>query len=120
MPKKKYIVDLSNDERETLRQLVRRGKHSSRKVTRACILLWASDGFTNEQIVASLKTAFPPSSAPASGLLKKVTLVSTSGHCWPTMKWLVDEAYPQAARVRVGFVNLNTHRAASLSGGIIV
>ena len=58
MPKKKYLVDLSADERDTLLQLVRRGKHSSRKVTRARILLLASDGFTDEQIVASLKTAF--------------------------------------------------------------
>jgi len=58
MPKKKYLVDLSADERDTLRQLIKRGKHSSRKVTRARILLLASDGFTDEQIVASLKTAF--------------------------------------------------------------
>jgi transposase len=58
MPKKKYLVDLSADERETLLQLVRRGKHSSRKVTRARILLLAADGLTDEQIVASLKTAF--------------------------------------------------------------
>src|SRR5215207_9142697 len=58
MPKKKYLVDLSAEEREELRQLVRRGKHSSRKVTRARILLLASDGVTDEQIVASLKTAF--------------------------------------------------------------
>lgn len=58
MPKKKYLVDLSADERDTLRQLVKRGKHSSRKVTRARILLLASDGFTDEQIVKALKTAF--------------------------------------------------------------
>jgi transposase len=58
MPKKKYLVDLSADERETLLHLVRRGKHSSRKVTRARILLLAADGLTDEQIVASLKTAF--------------------------------------------------------------
>ena len=54
MPKKKYLVDLSADERETLQQLVRRGKHSSRKVTRARILLLASGGATDEQIVAAL------------------------------------------------------------------
>jgi hypothetical protein len=30
------------------------------------------------------------------------------------MKWLVDEAYPEAERVRVVLDNLNTHRAASL------
>ena len=58
MPKKKYLVDLYADERETLLKLVRRGKHSSRKVTRARILLLAADGSTDEQIVASLKTAF--------------------------------------------------------------
>lgn len=54
MPKKKYLVDLSAAEREELRQLVRRGKHSSRKVTRARILLLAADGSTDEQIVAAL------------------------------------------------------------------
>src|SRR5215208_623517 len=54
MPKKKYLVDLSADERETLRQLVRRGKHSSRKVTRARILLLAAGGATDKQIVSAL------------------------------------------------------------------
>jgi transposase len=54
VPKKKYPVDLSAEERETLRQLVRRGKHSSRKVTRARILLLAATGSTDEQIVAAL------------------------------------------------------------------
>lgn len=54
MPKKKYIVDLSADEREQLLELVRRGTHSSRKVTRARILLLATDGATDEQIVAAL------------------------------------------------------------------
>lgn len=58
MPKKKYLVDLTTDEREQLSQLVRRGKHSSRKVTRSRILLLASDGATDEQIVAALSTAF--------------------------------------------------------------
>lgn len=54
MPKKKYLVDLSTDEREELRHLVKRGKHSSRKVTRARILLLAAAGSTDEQIVAAL------------------------------------------------------------------
>ncbi len=54
MPKKKYLVDLSSDECEELRQLVKRGKHSSRKVTRARILLLASTGSTDEQIVAAV------------------------------------------------------------------
>ena len=37
MPKKKYLVDLSSGEREELLQLVRRGKHSSREVTRVVL-----------------------------------------------------------------------------------
>jgi len=35
MPKKKYGVDLSAEERTTLEQLVQRGKNSARKLTRA-------------------------------------------------------------------------------------
>jgi putative transposase len=58
MPKKKYLVDLSPEEHTELRQLVRRGKHSSRKVTRARILLLAADSAPDEQIVAALKTGF--------------------------------------------------------------
>ncbi len=56
MPKKKYLVDLSPEERETLRQLIKCGKPSARQVTRARILLHASDGLTDEQIGAALKT----------------------------------------------------------------
>jgi len=56
LPKKKYIVDLSADEREQLHQLIKRGKPSARKVTRARILLHASDGLTDEQIGAALNT----------------------------------------------------------------
>jgi transposase len=55
MPKKKYIVDLSTDEREHLQQLIGRGKSSARKLTRARILLKASDGCTDEEIVAALQ-----------------------------------------------------------------
>lgn len=55
MPKKKYLVDLSDDERAQLLQLIKRGTHASRKVTRARILLLAADGATDEQIVAALR-----------------------------------------------------------------
>ena len=54
MPKKKYIIDLTADEREQLQLMIRRGKTSSRKLTRARILLKASDGFTDLEIVAAL------------------------------------------------------------------
>lgn len=54
LPKKKYIIDLSAEEREQLLQLVRRGKNSSRKVTRARILLKANEGLIDDQIAAAL------------------------------------------------------------------
>jgi transposase len=54
LPAKKYIVDLSADEREQLLQLIRRGKPSARKVTRARILLKAADDLTDDQIAALL------------------------------------------------------------------
>jgi transposase len=56
LPKKKYIIDLSAEEREQLRQLITRGTPSARKVTRARILLHAADGLSDEQISAALKT----------------------------------------------------------------
>ena len=55
MPKKKYLVDLSQDERQSLLQLLRSGKHSSRKLVRARILLQADEGFTDDQIAQTLK-----------------------------------------------------------------
>jgi transposase len=54
MPKKKYIVNLNDAEREQLQQLLRFGKHPTRKVTRARILLKAADGCTDDQIAAAL------------------------------------------------------------------
>jgi transposase len=54
MAKKKYLIDLSDAEQEELQQLIRRGKHSSRRVTRARILLKAAAGCTDEAIVAAL------------------------------------------------------------------
>jgi len=56
LPAKKYIVDLTTDEREQLLQLIRRGKPSARKVTRARILLQAAEGLTDDQIAAALHT----------------------------------------------------------------
>ncbi len=54
MPKKKYIVNLNDAEREQLQLLLRSGKHSTRKVTRARILLKAADDRTDKQIAAAL------------------------------------------------------------------
>jgi transposase len=54
MPKKKYVVDLTAEERTTLEQLVQRGKSSARKLTRARILLQADEGLTDEEIAMAL------------------------------------------------------------------
>lgn len=54
MPKKKYLVTLNQGEREQLEELLRGGKHRTRKITRARILLKAADGATDEQIAEAL------------------------------------------------------------------
>jgi transposase len=57
MTKKRYIVDLTKDEREQVLELTRKGKIATRKVTRARILLKADEGWTDEQIGAALNTS---------------------------------------------------------------
>jgi transposase len=54
MPAKKYLVDLTADEREHLLHVIRRGKESARKITRARILLKAADGLPDDQRAAAL------------------------------------------------------------------
>jgi transposase len=57
MPAKKYIVSLTEEEREHLQHLIRRGKPSARTVTRARILLKADEGCKDQQIVVALSTS---------------------------------------------------------------
>jgi len=54
MPKKLYVVNLNDDERPELRELVKKGKVSARKLTRAHILLQADEGATDKQIAVAL------------------------------------------------------------------
>jgi transposase len=54
MPKKKYLVSLSDTERAELEQILHRGEHQSRKLTRARILLKAATGERDEAIVQAL------------------------------------------------------------------
>jgi putative transposase len=54
MPKKKYRGDLNAEEREHWEQRLRRGRHATRQVTRARILLKAADGGTDEAIAQAL------------------------------------------------------------------
>jgi transposase len=54
MPKKKYLVALSDEERTQLEQLLRGGKVATRKATRARILLKAADGWPDQRIAEAL------------------------------------------------------------------
>ena len=54
MPEKKYIVDLTEAERQQLLNLVKKGKLSARKLNRAHILLQAANGATDDAIAAAL------------------------------------------------------------------
>ena len=51
---KKYVVDLSEQERSALEQLVRCGKHSARKIRWAHVLLKSDAGWTDEKICEAL------------------------------------------------------------------
>ncbi|WP_341532167.1 hypothetical protein WKK05_40100 (plasmid) [Nostoc sp. UHCC 0302] len=45
---KKYIVDLNKDEVSQLQSIIKKGKHKARTITRANILLMASEGETDQ------------------------------------------------------------------------
>ena len=51
-----YCIDLTNDERTFLLDLIKKGRPSARKVTRARILLLANDGKTDTHISEALHT----------------------------------------------------------------
>ena len=57
MPKIRYIVDLTDGEREHLLGVTQRGKWSSRKIKRAQILLKSSQGLGDEQISEAVATS---------------------------------------------------------------
>ncbi len=55
--KKIYVVDLSDEERQELQWLVRRGSERARRINRAHILLMAHDGKPDSEIAAALHTS---------------------------------------------------------------
>jgi transposase len=52
---KKYVVDLTAEERASLQQLLQAGSNRARRLTRARILLLAADDATDDKIVSALK-----------------------------------------------------------------
>jgi transposase len=59
MPGKRYIVNLTDEERQELLGLIKKGKVSARQVTRARILLKADEGWTDQAIAAALNSSVP-------------------------------------------------------------
>ena len=56
MPKKTYVVDLKEEERTRLLDLINKGEHAARKLNRARILLLADEGKTDHEIAEALHT----------------------------------------------------------------
>jgi transposase len=57
MPAKKYPVAWTDDERHGREPLLRRGKHATRTLTRARILLKAADGLRDKDIAEAVETS---------------------------------------------------------------
>lgn len=57
MPAKIYIVDLNDEERTELLELIRKGKPSARKTSRARILLKADEGVKDAEIARVLNSS---------------------------------------------------------------
>jgi transposase len=57
MPAKKYIVELSDEERAELHELTSKGKQAARKIRRAQILLKSDEGWKDEEIIKALNTS---------------------------------------------------------------
>ena len=54
MPAKQYLVNLTQEEREHLLDITRRGKSSARKVKRSLILFKADEGLTDQQVAEAV------------------------------------------------------------------
>ena len=59
MPRKKYVINLPDEDREMLEQMTRKGSLQARKFKRAMILLKADEGLTDPQIMAALSVSRP-------------------------------------------------------------
>ena len=59
MPRKKYIINLSDEEHQELEEMTHKGKIGVRKFKRAMILLKANEGLSDPQIMAALDVSRP-------------------------------------------------------------
>jgi transposase len=59
MPRKKYIINLNTEERDTLVDMTRKGTVKARKFKRAMILLKANEGLSDPQIMEAVEVSRP-------------------------------------------------------------
>jgi transposase len=59
MPRKKYLINLSDEDRENLLQMTCKGTLKARQFKRAMILLKADEGLSDPQIMAALNVSRP-------------------------------------------------------------
>ena len=59
MPRKKYLINLNEDDRQELLQMTHKGTVKARKFKRAMILLKADEGLSDPQIMAALNVSRP-------------------------------------------------------------
>jgi transposase len=59
MPRKKHLINLTIEERQTLLEMTRKGTAKARQFKRAMILLKADEGLSDPQIMAALNISRP-------------------------------------------------------------
>ena len=59
MPKKLYLINLNEEERQTLQEMTRKGTIKARQMKRAMILLKADEGLSDPQIISALNVSRP-------------------------------------------------------------
>lgn len=59
MPSKKYLINLSDEERQVLAELTRKGETKARKFKRAMMLLKADEGLSDPKIMSALNVSRP-------------------------------------------------------------
>jgi transposase len=59
MSRKKYLINLRDEERQMLLEMTRKGEIKARKFKRAMILLQADEGLTDQQIMAAVNVSRP-------------------------------------------------------------
>jgi transposase len=59
MPKKLYIINLTDEERQSLLAMTRKGQIKARQMKRAMILLKANEGLSDPQIMSALGVSRP-------------------------------------------------------------